>query len=106
MKGKPPGGPTTRSRSNVTATDKAPEKAKEKEKTSILVENPAQLMNLPPTEGIGSMAAYIAMRERQKKEDLQKNVAVAGEGQSRNEAIDAVDGENVLPDTGLGEEQG
>lgn len=107
MKGKPPGGPTTRSRSNITATatEKAPEKATEKENTSILVETPASI-KLPPTEGIGSMAAYLAMRERQKKEDLQKNAAISGGSQNANEPIHAVDEENCFADSGKGDEQG
>lgn len=92
------GGPNTRSRSNVIT---APEKdgtekiAPEKEaRNSILIEPPAPI-HLPPNEGIGSMAAYLAMRERQKTENTKKKTAITSKNGTPNESVDP---ENVLPD--------
>ncbi|KAK1368180.1 hypothetical protein POM88_034272 [Heracleum sosnowskyi] len=94
FKTKLPGGPTTRSRSNpVTAPQK--ETAVKDAGKSILVE-PAEQIQLPQS-GLGTMADYLILRDRQKKENAEKKAAVAsGSGTARQ----PVDGENVLPDIG------
>ena len=97
----PSGGPTTRSRSNVRtapqkdASTKAPH-------SSVLVE-PAAQIQLPQIEGVGTMAAYVAMRKRQQTKTAEKNAAIASGSGTANEQVD---GEDVLPDIGEEIEEG
>ena len=86
-----PDGPTTRSRSNpVTAPQK--ETTVKDARKSILVEPAAQIQL--PQSGLGTMADYLILWDRQKKENAEKKAAVAsGSGTARK----PVEGENVLP---------
>ncbi|KAK1381043.1 hypothetical protein POM88_027787 [Heracleum sosnowskyi] len=94
FKTKLPGGPTTRSRSNPVTAPQKEATVKDVGK-SILVE-PAEQIQLPQS-GLGTMADYLILRDRQKKENAEKKAAVAsGSGTARQ----PVDGENVLPDIG------
>ena len=74
-------GPTTRSRANVeSATDKnATPKAGENPVPTQTVDPPCSV-ELPHNEGIGTMASYLAMRERQKNNS-------SGSGSARKKAV-------------------
>ncbi|KAK1396119.1 hypothetical protein POM88_005982 [Heracleum sosnowskyi] len=99
FKTKLPGGPTTRSRSNPVTTPQKEAAVKDAGK-SILVEPAAQIQL--PQSGLGTMADYLILRDRQKKENAEKKAAVAsGSGTARQ----PVDGENVFPDIGDDEDE-
>ncbi|KAK1354914.1 hypothetical protein POM88_048170 [Heracleum sosnowskyi] len=94
FKTKLPGGPITRSRSNPVTVPQKEATVKDAGK-SILVEPTAQIQL--PRSGLGTMADYLILRDRQKKENAEKKATVAsGSGTARQ----PVDGENVLPDIG------
>lgn len=93
-----PGGPTTRSRSTVVNDPQKDGTDKEASLPNLV--KPAAPIQLPQNEAVGSMAAYLAMRARQKEEGAKKKVVHAsGNGSGNgNEEADVANGDDEMPD--------
>ncbi|WOG86475.1 hypothetical protein DCAR_0205682 [Daucus carota subsp. sativus] len=98
LKMKLPGGPTTRSRSTVVNDPQKDGTDKEASLPNLV--KPAAPIQLPQNEAVGSMAAHLAMRARQKEEGAKKKVVHAsGNGSGNgNEEADVANGDNEMPD--------
>lgn len=79
-------GPTTRLRATAqTTTEKGStqNETSEKDATNSVLVQPAAQIQLPCAEGVGTMANYLAMQERKRKQ-VASDVAASGSGTKTN----------------------
>lgn len=87
-------GPTTRSRANPVATTKKNSTDNDttvKEAAKSVLVQPAAQLQLPCHQGVGTMADYFAMRERQEKEAADVAVATGSGTKNQNDRVPETD---------------